>query len=334
MSNIISAARITAVYRDRYICIAGELELSARLKTSAFDETSFFPTVGDIVELECIPTGDSMIQSVQPRKSVFVRSDPDPRAVREQAVAANFDFVFIVQSMNQNFNIRRLERYLTAAWQSGATPVVILTKSDLCDRPGDFLADAMEVAMGCDVYAVSALSGDGMDGLAQYTADGVVSVLLGSSGVGKSTLLNALAGETLMETRAIREDDARGRHTTTHRQMFRLPSGGYVIDTPGMRSLGLWQGGDALGETFRDVERVLERGCRFSDCRHVSEPDCAVRAALRSGELDAGRWERYQKLLIETKRTARKAARLTEKQPEREERKPRGDWRREIEFDD
>lgn len=205
-------------------------------------------------------------------------------------MAANFDTVFILQSLNHDFNERRLERYVTLAWQSGAVPAVVLTKADLTQDSAEARRRAERLAAGVGVFAVSAKTGEGLAALDGYLRPGKTVVFLGSSGVGKSSLLNALAGEELMETGGIREDDSRGRHTTTHRQLFRLDSGAMVIDTPGMRELGMWDVSEGLSEAFTDVQALLGR-CRFSDCRHQQEPGCAVREALETGVLspNAGR---------------------------------------------
>lgn len=290
-------ARVIAVHKERYHLAREQGDCYGRLKASSyFDSVSeLFPTVGDFVEIQYNPAGDSVILHTLPRRTFFSRIEPGAGRPTEQAVAANFDTVFVVQSLNENFNVVRLERYLTQAWQSGARPVVVLTKADL---PGDHSREilaAQEAAPGVEVLAVSAKTGQGLDGLAPYLKPGETLVFLGSSGVGKSSLLNALAGEELMETGAVRESDSRGRHTTTHRQLFQLPCGAMVIDTPGMRTLGMWDVTDGLGVAFPDVEELLGK-CRFSDCRHESEPGCAIQEALLRGELSPERWKSYQKL--------------------------------------
>jgi ribosome biogenesis GTPase len=254
-----------------------------------------FPTVGDVVTIQVVPDGDSLITSTLERKSYFSRRDPD-KGRGEQAVAANFDYCLIVASLNQDFNLRRIERYLAQTWDSGAVPVVVLTKADLVTEPEKQVAAVEAIANFAEVIAVSTVTGAGLDRLEQYLQPGKTLVLLGSSGVGKSTLVNALAGSEMMTTAEIREDDAKGRHTTTHRQLLQLPNGALVIDTPGMRELGMWDAGTGLSSTFTDVEQVLDQGCRFSDCNHTGEPGCAVTAAIDSGELDQARWDNYLKL--------------------------------------
>lgn len=288
-------ARVTAVHKERYAVICQEGETYARLKAGEYyTGEAAFPTVGDFVMLQYVPDGDSRIIATLPRKTYFARRDPD-RGRGEQAVAANFDYVFIMQSLNMDFNPKRLERYLTLAWQSGATPVILLTKADLTQDYTEQLLAAEHVAPGVSIHAVSARTGLGLDSLAPYLQPGKTVVFLGSSGVGKSSLVNALAGETVMTEGGIREDDSKGRHTTTHRQMLMLPCGTMVIDTPGMRELGMWEAAEGLVSAFADVEQFLGK-CRFRDCRHDREPGCAIRAAIASGELDPARWESYQSL--------------------------------------
>ncbi len=288
-------ARITAVHKERCEIVCAHGMTHARLKASAYYAGSeAFPTTGDFVMIQYVPNGDSQILCTLPRRTLFSRREPGP-IPKDQAVAANFDYVFIMQSLNMDFNPKRLERYLTLAWQSGATPVILLTKADLVDDDWAFLTAVERVAAGVNVHVVSAHTGYGLARLNAYLQPGKTVVFLGSSGVGKSSLVNALAGEEVMAVKAIREDDSKGRHTTTHRQLIRLRSGVMVIDTPGMRELGMWEIDAGIADAFADVEAFLGR-CRFSDCRHESEPGCAIREALRRGELDQRRWESYQKL--------------------------------------
>ena len=290
-----TVARITSVHRERF-GIAGDFgEGFARLKAGEYyggDE--IFPTAGDFVRIDYIENGDSRILETLPRKTVFSRREPGP-VPREQAVGANFDYVFILQSLNHDFNPKRLERYLTLSWQSGATPVILLTKADLVEDYWDYLTAVERVAAGVNTHVISARMGQGLNRLNAYLQPGKTVVFLGSSGVGKSSLVNALAGQKIMAVSEIREDDSKGRHTTTHRQLLMLPSGAMVIDTPGMRELGMWEVSTGLVDAFADVERYIGK-CRFSDCRHESEPGCAIKAAIAAGELDINRWDSYQKL--------------------------------------
>ena len=233
-------ARVTAVHKERYQIVCEHGETYARLKTREYYvDGEAFPTTGDFVMVEYVPDGDSRILSTLPRRTYFSRRDPD-KGRGEQAVAANFDYVFLMQSLNLDFNPKRMERYLTLTWQSGAVPVVVLTKADLAEDYSGYLAEVERVAAGVDVHIVSARTGYGMAGLQQYLVPGKTVVFLGSSGVGKSSLVNALAGQEVMTAGEIREDDSKGRHTTTHRQLLRLDSGVMIIDTPGMRELGMW----------------------------------------------------------------------------------------------
>ena len=288
-------ARITAVHKERYEIVCRHGITHARLKSKEYYmDTQDFPTAGDFVMVNYIENGDSRITATLPRKTLFSRREPGP-IPKDQAVAANFDYVFILQSLNQDFNPRRLERYLTLAWQSGATPVVLLTKADLVEDYWPYLTQADRICAGVNIHVVSAHTGYGLERLNAYLQPGKTVVFLGSSGVGKSSLVNALAGEEIMAVSAIREDDSKGRHTTTHRQLIRLQSGVMIIDTPGMRELGMWDASEGLTDAFADVESYLGK-CRFSDCRHEREPGCAIRAAIAAGELDLSRWESYQKL--------------------------------------
>ena len=292
-------ARVTAVHKERYEIVCQHGLTYARLKTKEyFLEEESFPTAGDYVMIDYIDNGDSRIIATLPRRTLFSRREPGP-IPRDQAVAANFDYVFIMQSLNLDFNPKRLERYLTLSWQSGATPVILLTKADLVEDYWDYLTQVERVAAGVNVHVVSAHTGQGLARLNAYLQTGKTVVFLGSSGVGKSSLVNALAGEEIMAVSAIREDDSKGRHTTTHRQLIRLKSGVMVIDTPGMRELGMWDVSEGLADAFADVEQLLGK-CRFSDCEHNTEPGCAIKAAIAAGELDIQRWESYQKLKEES----------------------------------
>ena len=308
-----SPARIVAVHKERYALVCEYGETYARLKTKEYyGGYEEFPTVGDFVMMDFVPSGDSRIFATLPRKTFFSRRDPTPGR-GEQAVAANFDYVFIMQSLNQDFNERRLERYLTLAWQSGAVPVIVLTKADLTEEYEPYIRIAERIAPDVCVHVVSSRNGFGLEELRAYLKPGNTIALLGSSGIGKSSLVNALAEEELMRVNGIREDDSKGRHTTTHRQLIMLKSGAMIIDTPGMRELGMWDVSEGLGEAFADVEQYIGR-CKFSDCRHLSEPGCAIKEAIAAGELSKARWDSYCKLKREAKYSDDKDARMREKQ--------------------
>ncbi len=301
-------ARITAVHKERYEVICEYGQTYARLKTGIYFGEGYenFPTTGDFVLIQYNLSGDSQIVKTLERKSKFARNDFSGHAVgyvktvKEQVVASNFDYVFIMVSLNHDFNLKRIERYLTLAWQSGAIPVVVLTKADLTDDFTEQVRTVEKIAAGVGVYAVSAKTGYGIDRLSEYLKPRKTIVFLGSSGVGKSSLVNALAGEEIMAVNKIREDDSRGRHTTTHRQLIMLPSGVLIIDTPGMRELGIWGVSMGLGEAFTDVESYFGK-CRFSDCRHKSEPGCAIKEAMTNGELSKERWSSYLQIKREAK---------------------------------
>ncbi len=297
-------ARVTAVFKERFQLITPEGERYARLKTKEYfyEGGQDFPTTGDYVLAQPAP-GDWLLLRTLPRKSFFSRLDSWHGT--EQAVAANMDLVFVVQSLNENFNLKRLERYLTLAFTSRAQPVVLLTKADLPGDHGAMLAAAQETAGKAPVLAVSSKTGQGMEGLEPYLRPGVTAAFLGSSGVGKSSLINRMAGEEVMAVSGIRESDSMGRHTTTHRQLLRLESGVLVIDTPGMRELGMWDAAQGLSEAFPDVESLLGQ-CRFSDCQHEKEPGCAIRAALERGELSPQRWKSWKQLQGESSRGPRR----------------------------
>jgi ribosome biogenesis GTPase / thiamine phosphate phosphatase len=271
--------------------------VSGRLRHEADDRTGF-PAVGDWVAIEPpAQSGEARIRAILPRFSRFSRrAAGDP--TEEQIVAANVNTVFIVGGLDHNFNPRRIERYLLVAWDSGALPVIVLNKADLVDDPASFVDDVRRLAPAVSVHAVSARRLESLAPLKTYLGVGRTAGLLGSSGVGKSSIVNQLIGRELMATRDVRVDDSRGRHTTTARQLVVLPDGGVLIDTPGMRELQLWDTVDALGGAFADIEeRAVE--CRFRDCRHQTEPGCAVRAAVEAGEIPTARLESFLKLRAE-----------------------------------
>jgi ribosome biogenesis GTPase / thiamine phosphate phosphatase len=277
--------------------------VSGRLKHRARDAGEL-PAVGDWVILTERPgEGTGTVHDVLPRRTCFARKVAG-RMTGEQIVAANVDKVFVLSSLNSDLNLRRIERYLTLAWDSGAAPVVVLTKADLCRHVEDAVMEVEEVALGVPVHAVSAVTGAGMAALDPHITRGRTVAILGSSGVGKSTLVNHMMGEGIQVVRAIRSDD-RGRHTTTHRELLILPGGGLVIDTPGMREIQLWDAGGGVGDAFADVESFASL-CRFDDCRHSSEPGCAVKDAIATGRLSAERYDSYVKLQRELHHLARK----------------------------
>jgi ribosome biogenesis GTPase / thiamine phosphate phosphatase len=291
-------ARVAAQHRGAYTLFSelGELraETAGRLAHLA-EGAGDLPAVGDWVAVAPRLDEDAAtIHHVLSRTTKFSRKVALD-AAQEQVLAANVDTVFLVMSLNEDFNLRRLERYLTTAWESGAQPVVLLTKTDLCAEWELRALEVEAVALGVPVHPVSAPTGDGIETVRSYLSPGRTVALLGSSGVGKSTLANTLAGEELLATAPIREDDGEGRHTTRHRQLVPLPGGGLVLDTPGLRELQLWDASSGLSESFADVEELATQ-CRFSNCAHVTEPGCAVQAALEDGSLAPARWASYRKL--------------------------------------
>lgn len=293
-------------------------EVAGRLRHQAKGRNDY-PAVGDWVVIRYREADNrAVIHAVMPRFSKFSRKIAG-NLIDEQIVAANVDTVFLVSALNQDFNVRRLERYLILAWESGASPVVVLTKADLCDEAErrEKVAEAEAAAIGVPVHVVSAAAGEGLQELSSYFGEGQTVALLGSSGVGKSTIVNALYGEAIMQVREIRDGDDKGRHTTTHCELVLLPGGGVLIDTPGMRELQLWHGDEGLEISFRDIEQ-LASGCRFGDCRHRREPGCAVQQAIGSGQLAADRYDSYVKLQRELAYIARKEdAALRQKEKER-----------------
>ena len=293
----LTPARVVVQNRGLYRLVSRDGELAGALSGRYTHEAADgdFPVTGDWVAIAARPKeGSATIHHLLPRTSAFVRRASGPGG-GQQTIAANIDLALLVSSLNADLNPRRIERYLATTYASGADPVIVLTKADRCDDVADNVAAIEAVAFGVPVLALSALTGDGMDRLVTFLAPGKTAALLGSSGVGKSTLVNALAGRELMATREIREDDERGRHTTTHRELIRLPSGALMLDTPGMRELGLWDSDEGVSATFADIA-ALARQCRFNDCAHAREPGCAVREAIGNGELTVDRFEGYLKL--------------------------------------
>jgi ribosome biogenesis GTPase len=267
------------------------------------------PAVGDWVVVCDAPGERFAIEALLPRRTKVSRKTPWLKA-EEHILVANVDTVFLVAGLDGDFNPRRLERYLIAAWDSGADPVIVLTKLDVLDEPGK-LAEAESVAVGVPIFAVSNVTGEGLDDLRALLQPARTFVLLGSSGTGKSTLVNRLAGKVVMETGGLRKGDGRGRHTTRHRQLLVMPDGAILIDTPGLRELQVWEGD--IDSAFSDIAELAAQ-CKFNDCAHSTEPDCAVREALETGDLDEGRWTNYVKLQRELRSIEARSSRRIQRE--------------------
>jgi ribosome biogenesis GTPase len=306
-------ARVVGQHKQRLELMTEQGARSGRLKTAAFfrDADQDFPTVGDWVEIH-EEGGMCQILKVLPRKSVFYRYNGATERSGKQAVAANMDYIWILTSCNQEMNLRRLERYIAQAQASGARPVIVLTKSDLTEEAERLREQVTEICAGIHVHVVSSHTGAGLEQLRCYMTEGSSIALLGSSGVGKSSLVNALLGEARMKTSEIREKDDRGRHTTTHRQLLMAENGAALMDTPGMRTVTLWDSEASVEELFSSLEE-LEQQCRYRSCTHQQEPGCAVRQAIEEGWLSAARWQAYQDLKKESARTKRMEQRVANK---------------------
>lgn len=301
-------ARVIAQQR-KFWRVAGDFgecwaEASGKLRLAA-DEGADWPAVGDwvVAEVHCADA-TALIQEVLPRRSKFVRKLPGKK-IGEQVIAANVDTALLVSALDGDFNPRRVERYLAQCWESGARPVIVLNKADTCEDVSEKAAEMEHVAIGTEVCLVSAKTGHGFNELEEFLRPGSTLVLLGSSGVGKSTIANRLLGQAVQEVQPVRESDSRGRHTTTSRELFTLLGGALLMDTPGLREMQLWGAEDGVAQTFADID-ALAGQCRFVDCRHEEEPGCAVQAALEVGTLDAARLENRRKLLREQEFLRRK----------------------------
>ena len=305
----LTPGRVVVQHRGQYDLITPEGEAKATISGRFAHEAGEggYPVTGDWVAVS-LDAGAATIHAILPRRTAFIRKAAGPSQT-PQVVAANVDAAVLVSALTPDFNPRRLERYLAIAWQSGARPLVVLTKADLCPDVDEAVAATQAMAVGVDVIAVSAATGEGMTDLAARLLPGETAVLVGSSGAGKSTLVNALAGEARMAVGEVREEDGRGRHTTSHRELVLLPGGALILDTPGMRELGLLDADEGITATFEDIE-ALAAQCRFHDCGHTNEPGCAVQAALETGVLDPARWRNYQKLQREAAFSDRKEDRM------------------------
>lgn len=307
--------RVTLEYNRFYRIrtARGEIlaEVAGRLKHEAKGRADL-PAVGDWVVFKPGAGNDgAVIHAILPRRSVFTRKVKGAKT-DEQVVGANIDTVFLVSSLNQDFNLRRLERYLAIVWESGASPVIVLTKTDLCPDTEEKVAQVRALAPDVPVHPVCSISGEGFEMIRHHFQRGKTVALIGSSGVGKSTLINRLLGEDRQKVEVIRESDDRGRHATRHRELILLPDGGIVIDTPGMREIQLWDVSEGVETTFDDIEQLAAH-CHFSNCTHLTEPRCAVRAAVEKGDLETGRLENYFKLQQELQHLERRQDNLAKK---------------------
>lgn len=304
-------ARVILQQRGGYILVTEKGEVRARAAGRLLHEAGDVgqPCVGDWVALSINEKdGLGTVHAILPRQTSFVRRAIEDASRLTQIIAANIDVAFIVTSMNADMNLRRIERYLAATRQSGAQPVIVLTKADLVDDPAQQVAQVSALDANCPVVTVSARDGQGLDQMLSWVQPRQTCVLIGSSGVGKSTLVNTLLSEDLMATQEVRESDDQGRHTTSHRQLVVLPNGGMLVDTPGIREVGLIDTDEGVSEVFDDVEQLVQ-ACRFGNCGHTTEPGCAVRAALADGSLSQDRWDSFQKLSQEMSSKKEKAER-------------------------
>jgi ribosome biogenesis GTPase len=327
-------ARVAQEHKALYTLLGAEGEIQARV-SGRFHHLAgtraAFPSVGDWVLVGAdAGGGDAVIQKVLPRRSCFSRKavlaggpTHGEGRTEEQVLAANIDTAFLVSGLDGDWNPRRIERFLSVTYDSGAAPVILLNKADVCDNVAARVSEAAELAMGVPVHAISAVALSGLEEVRGYITEGRTAVFLGSSGVGKSTIINSLFGEERLDTGGVRLHDSRGRHTTTRRELLLLPGGGLVIDTPGLRRIQLWGGETGLERTFPDIEQLM-RECRFSDCSHVSEPGCAILAALACGELSGDRFKSFLKLQKELRNLAIRQDARMQRQTQRDRDKSYG----------
>lgn len=299
-------ARVSSSQRDQYKLITESGEISGEPSGALWHRAASaaaMPVVGDWVAVRRVSDEYAITEAVLPRRTCFSRRAAGRRE-EQQTIAANIDTVFLVCGLDGDFNLRRIERYLALAAESGAAPVIVLNKADVCECVEQRTAEVRAIAGAAEIAVVSAREPGGIDALRGYVGPGRTVALLGSSGVGKSTIVNALLGEDRLRTQEVRESDSRGRHTTTHRELAVLPGGGALIDTPGMRELQLWASAETVEQTFDEIAEAAAE-CRFGDCTHTQEPGCAVLAAVASGALSAERMESYRKLMGEARRHER-----------------------------
>lgn len=302
-----TVGRVALEHKSSYLIYSEQGELNATISGKLRHQATTaqaHPAIGDWVIIQPTNEGTAVIQQILPRKSQFSRKTAGAKT-EVQIVAANVDTVFLVSGLDQDFNLRRIERYLILTWESGASPVIVLNKADLCPDVEQRISDVEAIAPGVEICVISAAQQQGLDALKAYLQPGQTVALLGSSGVGKSTLTNQLLGNAVQSVQSVRQKDDHGRHTTTRRELFLLPTGGLLIDTPGMREVQVWAGEESLQETFVDVETLASQ-CQFRNCRHVNEPGCAVQQALETGLLDKARLLNYQKLQKELNYLSRK----------------------------
>jgi len=315
-NNELTVGRVYECQRNLFIVKVNGKEIPAKLKGSFYDmPEGSFPIVGDYVEVMYNAIGESVIYRVCERKSVLKRPDQAKTATMQYMVA-NADYTFIVTALNEDYSYNRIARYVSVALEGDTIPVVILTKSDCCNNVGRYVSEVEGIADGIKVHAISALYGIGLEEVEEYFKPGVTICLIGSSGAGKSTLINAMAGEEVMKTGAVRESDSTGKHTTTHRQIIDLKCGTSIIDTPGMREIGMANIEEGIDSTFADIIE-LERQCKFSDCKHKTEPGCAVKAAIERGKLTRERLALYESLSIENKNNSGKKKEIAKLQKAR-----------------
>ncbi|MCL2641666.1 MAG: ribosome small subunit-dependent GTPase A [Phycisphaerales bacterium] len=314
-----NVARVVQEHKEAYLVRSAHgniwAEITGKIRHTATARLDF-PAVGDWVVLRGAATGGGPVHitRILPRRTILSRrlETKGGGGGDQQVLATNVDIVFLGTSLNENFNLRRMERYLTLAKESGARPVILLTKADLCDDPAQMLEQVREIASETSVHIVSIVTGQGLSELKTYLPKGITAIILGSSGIGKSTLVNHLADADIQDMMQVREFDDKGRHCTTFRHLVKTPMGGLIIDTPGLRGLALGEATDALLSTFQDIE-ALKAQCRFSDCRHDSEPGCAIKAAVESGELDVSRLDGYMRLRREVSAMSQRENRIAER---------------------